>query len=570
MVETKTVDLNRNGSLIDPNFSGYKLSLDTISVVREELQDGPAHRQPTTEMFGFLHAKTFGEHNHLFLDTFSENRVYYISGEGNVCTVNEEGCPSEVWTIPETGEPHVYNAAVVFVSENICLVSDGSGTFFILETGDRREECMWKSVFQDAVCGKERPFVVRYGCVQNEGKSLEVVLQYIEDPDNMEVTGLTSKSKTETHFFNCLEWISFTYEQRGWQMDRVRRVVSHGGFNYVSITADNLAVSAEKKTVLSFDSLNPVEESLDLDEIQQQPEENAKFYWRQDDEDVEIWFYISPETTKAQVKIDLSDVNIDVRIAGVELLKGKLWQKVENDSWTWTFDHGKVGIMMSKQNPGAWSKIWSSDEEGPRGQEVKDNTEDTILPHLTSDNPITLGDTSSEPVFNSQELESVDDTMEENSVFVWQSEATNQTIASLSGNQHLMSIPVPSGSPALCIRSDVDGLVLKVEDGKLEHVATFPALGYVQASKQFRKFLVAPHNFNFSAICDDSRHIYIYRQPKPIENELRNRKTGVRVAGVAVQQVITLDNTEEILGMQATPSFLFIITKHALYRALIN
>ena len=35
-------------------------------------------------------------------------------------------------------------------------------------------------------------------------------------------------------------------------MDRVRRVVSHGGFNYVSITADNLAVSAEKKTTMVF------------------------------------------------------------------------------------------------------------------------------------------------------------------------------------------------------------------------------------------------------------------------------------------------------------------------------
>ena len=81
-------------------------------------------------------------------------------------------------------------------------------------------------------------------------------------------------------------------------MDRVRRVVSHGGFNYVSITADNLAVSAEKKTVLSFDSLNPVEESLDLDEIQQQPVNIIFFYlsckWniRSSCYQIQSWFYV--------------------------------------------------------------------------------------------------------------------------------------------------------------------------------------------------------------------------------------------------------------------------------------
>lgn len=48
-------------------------------------------------------------------------------------------------------------------------------------------------------------------------------------------------------------------------MERVRRVVSHGGFNYVSITGSNLAVSAEKKTIICFDSLNPAE-TLDLEE----------------------------------------------------------------------------------------------------------------------------------------------------------------------------------------------------------------------------------------------------------------------------------------------------------------
>ena len=52
-------------------------------------------------------------------------------------------------------------------------------------------------------------------------------------------------------------------------MERVRRVVSHGGFNYISITDGNLATSAEKKTILSFDSLHPVE-SLETEPMHQE------------------------------------------------------------------------------------------------------------------------------------------------------------------------------------------------------------------------------------------------------------------------------------------------------------
>jgi hypothetical protein len=304
--------------------------------------------------------------------------------------------------------------------------------------------------------------------------------------------------------------------------------------------------------------------------MQQEKEEQAKFYWKQTHEDLEIWFYVLPDTLKSQVKMNVTGACLEVQISGLHLLKGDFQSRVDTESWTWTMDHGKIGVMMAKQTPGMWTSFWG-ESGGPAGQEITDHSEDTILPHLTTENPIVTGDPTREPSFNTQELESVDDTMDENSSFIWQSEAGKQSIASLAGNQHLMCVPQLGGTPpALVIRSDVDGLVLRVGDNKLDHVSTFPALGYVQAGKQFRKFMTAPHDFSYSAICDDSRHIYVYRQPKPIENELRNRKTGVKVAGVAVQQVVTLDNTEEILGMQATPTILFLVTRHAIYRLATN
>ena len=50
---------------------------------------------------------------------------------------------------------------------------------------------------------------------------------------------------------------------------------------------------------------------------------------------------------------------------------------------------------------GPWSKVWG-EEGGARGLEVTDTSEDTILPHLTTDNPICSGEPSGEPAFNAQ------------------------------------------------------------------------------------------------------------------------------------------------------------------------
>ena len=41
--------------------------------------------------------------------------------------------------------------------------------------------------------------------------------------------------------------------------------------------------------------------------------------------------------------------------------------------------------------------------------------------------------------------------------------------------------------------------------------------------------------------------------------ELRNRKSGIKVEGVAVKQVITPDFNDEIVGVAATPNMLPVL-----------
>lgn len=82
---------------------------------------------------------------------------------------------------------------------------------------------------------------------------------------------------------------------------------------------------------------------------------------------------------------------------------------------------------------------------------------------------------------------------------------------------------------------------------------------FFQASKQQKKFCLCASDLSFSAICESSRHLFIYRQKKPvISGELRNRSTGNQIQNVAQQQVINIPNSE-ILGIYSSTKNIFLL-----------
>lgn len=125
--------------------------------------------------------------------------------------------------------------------------------------------------------------------------------------------------------------------------------------------------------------------------------------------------------------------------------------------------------------------------------------------------------------------------------------------------------------PALCLRHDVDGLMIQPQNTAKEnqqpwtHTATFNAFGYVQASKQQRRFSLCAPDCSYAVICDCVRHMYIYRQPTAVLSPIRNRKTGQEVGAVAKQQLVSLDAVDNIIGIQVTNKYVFVTTADNLY-----
>jgi len=148
-----------------------------------------------------------------------------------------------------------------------------------------------------------------------------------------------------------------------------------------------------------------------------------------------------------------------------------------------------------------------------------------------------------------------------------------------SSNQWLFNAMLSADkTPALCLRHDVDGFVWQPEIPETadtsppiswRHVGTFNAFGYVQASKQQRKFSVCAPNLSFVTIADCTRHLYVYHRPKPVTTSLRNRKTGQKVDAVARQQVVPLESSDEILGLRANDTHIFVLCHRVVYAVCV-
>lgn len=80
------------------------------------------------------------------------------------------------------------------------------------------------------------------------------------------------------------------------------------------------------------------------------------------------------------------------------------------------------------------------------------------------------------------------------------------------------------------------------------HASTFNALGYVQASKEERKFTTCSPNLKYAVISDSTRHVFVYRQPRGVANS-------------AAEHVYSTPKTTSILGLVATDmGVVFVLT----------
>lgn len=143
-----------------------------------------------------------------------------------------------------------------------------------------------------------------------------------------------------------------------------------------------------------------------------------------------------------------------------------------------------------------------------------------------------------------------------------------------SNNAVLFSVCLRAGNPlAFALRNDVDTCIwlphiqpnaTNETTLNIRHEGTLNAFGYIQASKQQKKFMQCSPDMNYSIVCEPHRHIFLYKSNYDTASGLKNRINSTKVS-IGQQKLITMEESDEVLGIVCQNEATILLTqKHVL------
>ncbi|KAJ2946763.1 hypothetical protein O0L34_g12827 [Tuta absoluta] len=567
------VEIRPDRRLLDHEFEGYKLNLQALPHYSHELAEPVDRLFPDDVQYSFVHAKLFALHNHLVSDFWDYRySFYYIDNKQQVRLVSFDSTAhtfqnTVVYDVPAHVErkPGHFNLCLAFPSSNLAVVSDGTGYLHIIETGQRSkasQDCpnqAWQTVHSCLVLGEGKYFIIVDTRVQEkEVDILHCLLQSVEQSDS--------------HFISVLTWVKFEKVENNWKQISMRQLQGKGIVHYAAIETNFTAVYVASDNPFKF-TLD-TEKEITVKSNDNKPR-NIIYTWLQTTEDISITLKLQENFDKKLLHVNVTPLAIKISYAGNNFIDGKLKHKVDSELTTWNVqENGQVDILLTKSDSMLWEELIEGGD--PNGEQIMDASlveeAHRRLAHLCSETEVI---DKSVPNLSMQELEECDAASEEDTVLVRMDTETHETThrISLSVHQYLFSIKLETNEvPALALRHDVDACVwqpyaelINTQTWPVKHQGTLLAFGYVQSSKQNRKFITCPPNFAYSVVSEASRHIFIYQSSSNQESQLRKRTGGVmKTVKVGQQHVFNIDKYGEVLGINATNDFLFVLTKDAL------
>ncbi|XP_038131413.1 nudC domain-containing protein 1 [Cyprinodon tularosa] len=577
-----TLKVNRD--LLDPNFESYRLSLDPIPTYTVDLDAAVEEMQLTDAQYTLEHMQAFAMFNYLQLDPWYQDSVLFVDRQARVLSLTVTldtalGKPKEVFRFGPESDPCSERLcpSISLSSATSAVLSDGGGRLQLLRTGKRGDGCQtkWEVLFSERLGD---PFTILHSVshVQAGVHAVEVLLLHVQK-DPQETTG--------SGFCVFLEWVTVSgaagqgpEKKMEVRKRRVLRGKSVPHYAAVEPQGRGLMVASEKPFVFTHVDGRPVEQP------EPEPMEVEKadplYFWQQTADDITLSLRLPEGVAKEDVSFRLTADTLSVGVGGFPpLLEGQLYGSVDPEASAWIIKNNKsLEVTLQKLSEGPmWPELVLGNR---RGEFVMSDEQAALihdrLTHLTSED-LNGGADGEKPPCNSQELEDCDGFPEDGfSLTRFDGETLRATqVVNLDGHQYLFTVDVdPTQMPCLCLRHDVDALVWQPRPDRpedmWEHIATFNALGYVQASKQDKKFATCAPDFSYAALGECLRRAFIYRQPSPVETVLFNRKQGRQVGEVAKQQVASLDSDKPILGFRASNERLFILTSSNLFVLKVN
>lgn len=342
MSSSAIIDFRPSHLLVNPNFDGYKLSLEPVPILKAELNAAPRRTFTSDDQYTFLHAKLFSLHNHLIRDPWLEYSCYFVDENWTIQNVRYDTATGKLSSLkavhkiakPNTGKGD-YNVNLMFVSEKFCMFSDGCGGLKLFNTGDRYRIDEWKTVFTQTMLENGIPFTIqdaRWEIINNIHQIQCLLLSIQQNSNN-----------SDEKFEVILDWIKIQRDSQSnsWTKSHVRQLKGNTLPEYCALEpkCNGLLLSADRKFEFTFDNENPIESpksSADgITPENDQIESKIDFNWTQSDEDITIAFNIPQETNKQDIKVICDGINVQVQFKHDSLLNAELFQRVDNDLTTW-------------------------------------------------------------------------------------------------------------------------------------------------------------------------------------------------------------------------------------------
>ncbi|XP_061392073.1 nudC domain-containing protein 1 [Musca vetustissima] len=582
----KIVELRQDRSLIRSNFDGYKLSLDPVPLIRQELTAAPLKATPNDDQYSLLHVELFSMQNLLVVDPWSRNDSYFINNLGEVvrCSYDENrGRPNPMQVVyriggggetssdEQTSQPMwkpkgEYNNTFRFISEKYCVLCDGVKSLFLLETGDRFKSQEWQKVATATIEGHgldpdEKNYVIndaRLDIVQ-EQKQISLALGHVQRVESQTPDG------GSTHFM-YLHWAKWHLKEQKWTFEILDTLEGKGSLYYCAFEPRSESLILSSNREYKWRSKKASDEAAVDATIENKPQLHDKpeneisgFSWSQTDEDIIVKFDDKPGVGKTDYSIKCMSNKITVKYKETPILDCELREKIDPDLTTWTIENNFLQVTLVKQDSGLYWPSLLANDLGPK--ENTDGKQQNCLP--MEQQPIANLETPIEDCDFPMGMAEEEITIAR---YNMPSKDTTHSVI-MSSSPPLFTTSLRPGFPlAIATRQDVDCSLwlqqfnpTKPEEWSLRHEGNLHAFAYVQASKQQKKFIDCSPDLGYAIISESHRHVFLYKSKYDTASGLRNRN-GPQVS-IGKQHLITLEDAGEILGLTTANAVATLLTE---------
>lgn len=615
--DSKWFDLNPDRKLLDSNFEGYKLSLDSFPRYKLDLTKdyeletyNPTNDEKNNQkVFLFQHLKLIGLQNLIIVNQFDDSNVYYFDSKFRLIKIvyktgKREIVPTnlQLKNLSDSNSNRV-NITMKFINKNTCVVFDGYETIYAFENiqdNDSTRQEKWNELFQFSTKNLEKFGIacILKDAILLNNETLHLLFMNVQESS-------TEDNPKGYVFETLINWLMFEFDSltKIWNLKRVRRLNCFNSVpDYVALETNCLSVyiAGPNNIRYEFDSVKGVQlpnktmtNSKEGHDSKADLELVEKFYtWNQkvDEVTMNVCILESSTLSKNELTVILKSETLEILYRDKTIINDRFFSRIKVDESTWILNpsNHEIELTLTKENNEIWPVCLKDMHKF--GDYKQDTNEPIETPKDMENKQMTWEETQNLYRLEQQleECDAMDDEPMRDSengdkMLMFRRldgdshTATHKTY--IHDNKFLFDVKIsPSKSPAFCLRHDVDGILWqphRINDTPssetiwMNHVHTFQAFGYVQASKTNTKFRSCPPNCSYACIADANSHLYIYKSVAS-DTQLKNRKSGKMVTNIAKQYLISLESDDEIYGLYCSNDFIIVLLSHTCYLYKIN